>query len=94
MGEAPGEKQVPTGHTPEKYVTIYLIEILWESGQELSRFVDYYNNHRYHESLNNVAPADVYFGRHRQILTKRSQIKIKTLAFEKKTNPQNKGRLT
>jgi transposase InsO family protein len=52
--------------------------------QELSRFVDYYNNHRYHESLNNVTPADVYFRRHREILTKRDQTKRKTLALRKK----------
>ena len=58
----------------------------WELEQELSRFVDYYNNHRYHESLNNVTPADVYFGRNREILTKRDQIKRKTLALRRKQN--------
>ena len=58
----------------------------WELEQELSRFVDYYNNHRYHESLNNVTPSDVYFDRHREILTKRDQIKRKTLALRRKQN--------
>ena len=58
----------------------------WELEQELSQFVDYYNNHRYHESLNNVTPADVYFGRNREILTKRDKIKRKTLALRRKQN--------
>jgi len=58
----------------------------WELEQELSRSVDYYNNHRYHEPLNNVTPADVYFGRNREILTKRDQIKRKTLALRRKQN--------
>ena len=62
----------------------------WELEQELSRFVDYYNNHRYHESLNNVTPADVYFGRNREILTKRDQIKRKTLALRRKQNLNTK----
>ena len=64
----------------------------WELEQELSRFVDYHNNHRYHESLNNVTPADVYFGRNREILTKRDQ--IKKARYEEKKKPQNNGRLT
>src|SRR6201993_5045522 len=29
----------------------------------LVAFVDYYNSRRYHESLKNLPPADVYFGR-------------------------------
>ena len=36
--------------------------------QQIGAFVDHYNNHRYHESLNNVTPADVYFGRDKDIL--------------------------
>jgi hypothetical protein len=31
--------------------------------QRLAEFVDYYNLRRYHESLDNLTPADVYFGR-------------------------------
>ena len=30
---------------------------------QIGDFIDHYNNHRYHESLNNVTPADTYFGR-------------------------------
>ncbi len=39
--------------------------------QAIGEFVNYYNHHRYHESLNNLTPADVYFGRDREILLKR-----------------------
>jgi transposase InsO family protein len=37
--------------------------------QRLAEFVDYYNLRRYHESLNNLTPADVYFGRGQTILS-------------------------
>ena len=50
----------------------------------LKDFVAYYNNERYHESLRNVTPADVYFGRQYEVLTKRSKIKRRTMEKRKK----------
>jgi transposase InsO family protein len=46
---------------------------------EIERFVSYYNHDRYHESLNNLAPADVYFGRGQTILLQRERIKRQTI---------------
>ena len=46
---------------------------------QIETFVDHYNHQRYHESLNNVTPADVYFGRDKFILKQRERIKQKTL---------------
>ncbi len=46
---------------------------------QIEAFVDHYNHQRYHESLNNVTPADVYFGRNKAILKQRERIKRKTL---------------
>ena len=45
----------------------------------IDQFVQYYNYHRYHESLNNMTPADVYYGRAEIILKVRQEIKEKTL---------------
>lgn len=47
--------------------------------RQIRAFVDYYNNQRYHESLNNVTPADVYFGRDKAILREREKIKKLTI---------------
>ena len=52
----------------------------------LEQFVEYYNNHRYHESLNNLTPADVYFRRDQQILKQRETIKLKTMKQRRKTH--------
>ena len=46
---------------------------------QIEAFVDHYNHQRFHESLNNVTPADVYFGRAQAILNKRERFKHKTL---------------
>jgi putative transposase len=47
--------------------------------RQIGAFVDYYNNERYHESLNNVTPADVYFGRGKAIIREREKIKKLTI---------------
>ena len=44
--------------------------------EALKNFVNYYNNERYHESLDNVTPADVYWGRKDRILKRREKTKI------------------
>ena len=41
-----------------------------------------YTPRRYHESLGNLTPADVYFGRDQSIIEKRRKIKKQT--FEKR----------
>ena len=46
---------------------------------QIEAFVDHYNHQRYHESLNNVTPSDVYFGRDKAILQQRERSKRKTL---------------
>ena len=42
-------------------------------------FVAHHNNERYHESLDNLTPADVYFGRDRAIIDRRRKIKDLTM---------------
>ena len=54
--------------------------------ERLSEFVDYYNNRRYHESLQNLTPADVYFGRGEKILKQRQIIKKNTMKKRRKTH--------
>ena len=47
--------------------------------RQIETFVDYYNHHRYHESLGNLTPADVYFGRGQAIIKRRRRIKEDTM---------------
>jgi transposase InsO family protein len=56
----------------------------WELEAALRDFVAYYNNERYHESLDNVTPADVYFGRQYAVLSERAKIKRLTMQQRKK----------
>ena len=54
-----------------------------ELQEHLQKFVSYYNHERYHEALNNLTPADVFYGRGEEILELREMIKRNTLAMRK-----------
>ncbi len=58
----------------------------WELEQSIAVFVEYYNNKRYHESLDNLRPVDVYHGRSETILSWREEVKQKTLRSRKTEN--------
>ena len=55
----------------------------------LQQFVDYYNHERYHESLKNLTPADVFYSRGQEILDQREKIKLATLAMRRKMHYDN-----
>jgi transposase InsO family protein len=58
----------------------------------LQRFVDYYNHERYHESLNNMTPADNFYGRGSEILGRREKIKWTALAMRRKMHYDNQAK--
>ena len=47
--------------------------------QKIGNFVPHYNHIRYHESISNLPPADVNFGRGQTILLERERIKRDTI---------------
>ena len=58
----------------------------WELEHAIEEWVTHCNHERYHESLNNVTPADVYNGRRNDILDRRSMIKSRTMTQRKVQN--------
>jgi len=71
---------------------IILLENYFLPGELEARigdFVPFYNNRRYHESLDNLTPADVYFGRGQRILERRDLIKRRTLEDRRQRHLQS-----
>jgi transposase InsO family protein len=54
--------------------------------EAIADFVSYYNNQRYHESLDNMTPADVYYGKQKEVQSKREKIKRRTMALRRQQN--------
>ena len=63
----------------------------WELEQAIAEWVRYYNNDRYHESLQNVTPADVFYGKEKEILKKRNRLKEKSMALRRQNYLQMAG---
>lgn len=61
----------------------------WDLENQLEKFVEYYNHERYHESINNLTPADVYADRMEKILNEREEIKLKTMQMRRMKNLNN-----
>lgn len=60
-----------------------------ELRERIQKWVDYYNNHRYHEALDNVKPVDVYNGQAEKILKRRKMIKLRTINNRREINQIN-----
>jgi len=58
--------------------------------REIGAFVTHYNERRYHESLSNLTPEDVWCGRGQAILDGRRKLKEKTLKQRRQLYYQRK----
>ncbi len=56
-----------------------------ELEQRIDEWVNYYNENRYHESLANLTPDDVFFDRRQEKLKQREKIKQLTLMKRRKS---------
>ena len=56
---------------------------------KIADFVSHYNHLRYHESIANLTPADVYFGRGQTILLERERIKNQTFKTRRLLHRKN-----
>lgn len=54
--------------------------------EAIDDFVAYYNNQRYHESLDNMTPVSVYYGKEKEVQSEREKIKRKTMILRRHQN--------
>ena len=65
--------------TPKNRILLENYYLPGDLRQRVDALVDHYNHRRHHDSLQNLTPANVYFGRGQTILKQRERIKHKTI---------------
>jgi putative transposase len=54
--------------------------------EAIEDFVEYYNNQRYHESLDNMTPVSIYYGKEKEVQSEREKIKRETMSLRRQQN--------
>jgi hypothetical protein len=62
------------------------VNAIWPSGVRSQPSSEIRNHERYHESIKNLTPADVYHGRARELVTARELVKLQTLERRRREN--------
>ena len=75
-------------------VKLYVYDCPNELKKEIGRFISAYNKSRYHESLGNVSPDDVFYGRREKIIKERKEKQRMTFMKRKNYNNSSKTVLT
>lgn len=57
-----------------------------ELEERIRQWVEYYNNHRYHEAIGNITPSDMYDGKQTEIQKRRLEVKRRTIRLRRKAN--------
>jgi transposase InsO family protein len=82
-----GQDRALASYAQEPHLAYYYLPGDLEA--KIDAFVDHYNHRRYHESLSNLIPADVYFGRAQTILLERERIKRDTIRNRRLQHQKN-----
>lgn len=75
--------------TPKNRILLENYYLPGDLEQKIAAYISHYNHLRYHQSIANLTPADVYFGRSQTILLEREKIKQQTFKNRRLPHREN-----